>query len=99
MTVSEKLQLLQETYMNGKEFGLILDKLLDSTLSEYRLRLARYNQELEQFEQRFGIASAQLYQQFQQGDAGDAIEYFEWTGVYELKRDLLQKIQKLETVQ
>ena len=32
MTVSEKLQLLQETYMNGKELELILDKLLDSTL-------------------------------------------------------------------
>jgi hypothetical protein len=99
MSVSEKLQLLQETYSNGKEFGLILDKLLDSTLSEYRLRLARYDQELHEFEQRFGMDSVQLYQQFQHGAAGDAIEYFEWTGLYELKQDLLQKIQKLERVQ
>jgi hypothetical protein len=99
MSIVEKLQLLQETYVDGKEFGLILDKLLDSKLSEYRLRLARYDRELQAFEQHFGVDSAQLYQQFQHGAAGDAIEYFEWTGLYELKQDLLQKIRKLETVQ
>lgn len=93
------MQLLQDTYLDGKEFGLVLDKLLDSTLSEYRIRLARYDRELQEFKQHFGMESAQFYQRFQRGDAGDAIEYFEWTGLYELKQDLLQKIQKLETVQ
>lgn len=99
MTISEKLQVLKETYLDGKEFVLVLDKLLDSALSEHRLRLARYNRELQEFEQRFGMDSATFYTHFGTGEAGDAMDYFEWAGLYELKQDLLQKIHKLETAQ
>lgn len=99
MTVSEKLQVLKETYFDGKEFGLILDKLLDTALSEHRLRLARYERELQEFEQRFGMDSATFYAHFQTGEAGDVMDYFEWTGLYELKQDLLEKIHRLETTQ
>lgn len=99
MSVSEKLQVLKETYLDGKEFVMVVDKLLDSALSEHRLRLARYDRELKEFEQRFGMDSATLYARFEAGDAGDAMDYFEWASLYELKQDLLQKIHKLETVQ
>jgi len=99
MTVAEKLQILKETYFDGKEFVLVVDKLLDTALSEHRLRLARYNRELQEFEQRFGIDSATFYARFQTGETGDLMDYFEWTGLYELKQDLLEKIYKLETAQ
>jgi hypothetical protein len=99
MTISEKLQVLKETYLDGKEFVLVLDKLLDSALSEYRLRLARYNRELQEFEHRFGIDSATLYKQFEAGEVGDTMDYFEWASLYELREDLLQKIHKLERAQ
>lgn len=99
MTVLEKLHVLNETYLDGKEFVLVLDKLLDSALSEHRLRLARYNRELLEFEHRFGLDSATFYARFEKGDVGDATDYFEWAGLYELKQDLLAKIHKLETAQ
>jgi hypothetical protein len=99
MSVSEKLQLLKETYLDAKEFVLVLDKLLDSALSEHRLRLTRYNRELHEFEQRFGMDSATFYKRFQAGAAGDAMDYFEWVSLYELKQDLLEKIHKLEMAQ
>ena len=99
MTVAEKLQILEESYFDGKEFVLVLDKLLDSALSEHRLRLVRYNRELLEFEHRFGLDSATFYARFEKGDVDDAMDYFEWAGLYELKQDLLTKIHKLETAQ
>ncbi|MEZ4732860.1 MAG: hypothetical protein R3E79_37645 [Caldilineaceae bacterium] len=85
--------------MMVKEFALVVDKLLDSVLSEHRLRLARYNRELHEFEQRFGMDSATLHARFEAGEAGDAMDYFEWASLYELKQDLLQKIHRLEIAQ
>lgn len=64
-----------------------MDKLLDSALREQRLRLARYDRKLQEFEQRFGTDSATLYTRFEAGEASDAMDYFEWASLYELKQD------------
>lgn len=67
-------------------------------LDEYRRRLRRYDDELAVFEQRFGMTSAALYAQFEAGEAGDAIDYFEWASLYELRQDLTVKISRLDEI-
>jgi hypothetical protein len=68
-------------------------------LEEYRVRLRRYDDELKIFEQRFGMASATLYEKFEAGNAGDTMDYFEWASLYELREDLVVKLNQLDIVQ
>ncbi|MBM4087085.1 MAG: hypothetical protein FJ272_20035 [Planctomycetes bacterium] len=97
MDTLHKLEVLKQTCSDEAELGLILDKLLDVTLSQHRLRLERYERDLRQFEERFGMESESFYPRFEAGEMGDATDFFEWAGLYELRRDLAEKIQRLET--
>jgi hypothetical protein len=42
--------------------------------------------------------SATCYARFEAGELGDGLDFFAWAGLYELRQDLLEKIQRLETV-
>ena len=95
MDIARKLELLQEIYSEPAELDRMLGKLLEVALSQHRLRLQRYDQELGEFEQRYGMDSAAFYQQFEAAELGDAIDFFEWSGLYELRQDILEKIRQL----
>jgi hypothetical protein len=96
--MTNKLELLKDTYTDEAELDLVLSKVLDLTLDRYRTRLQRYERELGEFEQRYQVDSRDFYQRFQAGEMGDAMDYFEWAGLYELRQALLDKIERLETV-
>lgn len=96
MDTSYKLEVLKDTYSDAAGLDLILGKLLDVSLSQYRLRLERYERDLREFEERYGMESATFYHRFEAGELGDAIEFFEWAGLYELREDVKKKIQRLE---
>lgn len=98
MDAWQKLELLKEACADQAELDQVVGKLLDLTLSQHRRRLARYEGELEAFEQRYGMNSPTFYRRFEAGDLGDAMDLFEWAGVYELRQDLLEKIRRLESV-
>jgi len=96
MTTLEKLEVLKDATVDAEQFERVLDKLLEATLDQHKVRLARYIDEMKRFEQRFGMDTASFYQQFQAGVLGDDMDYFEWAGLYELREDLLQKIQTID---
>ena len=83
-----KLQVLQDTYPDKAELGLILGKLLDVSLSQHQLRLERYKRDLREFEELYGMESAAFYRRFEAGELGDAMDFFEWAGLYELREDI-----------
>lgn len=99
MRILEKFELLQNTYVDESELDLILDKLLDVTLSQHRQRLARYEHDLREFETRYGMESATFYRCFEAGELGDDMDYFEWSGLWELYQDLKAKIERLERIE
>ena len=94
----DKLEVLKDAYPDEAELDHVLGKLLDVTLSRYRLRLERYERDLREFEQRYGMESSSFYQRFEAGELGDAMDFFEWAGLYELQQDILEKIRRLESV-
>lgn len=96
MDALSKLELLKETYPDQAELDQILGKLLDISLSQHRLRLKRYEQDMREFEQRYKMHSEHFYQRFEAGELGDEIDFFEWSGLYELRQDILNKIHRLE---
>ncbi len=96
MDTLHKLEVLKDTYSDEAELDLILGKLLDVTLSQHRLRLERYERDLREFEERYGMESATFYRRFEAGELGDEMDFFEWAGLYELRQDIVEKIQRLE---
>ena len=96
MDALSKLELLKETYTDQSELDQILGKLLDISLSQHRLRLKRYEQDMREFDRRYEMNSENFYQRFEAGELGDEIEFFEWSGLYELRQDILNKIHQLE---
>jgi len=97
MNTLHKLEVLRDTYTDDAELDLILGKLLDATLSRHRLRLERYERDLRDFEERYDMESEPFYQRFEAGELGDAMDFFEWAGLYELRQDIIEKIGRLET--
>lgn len=97
MTTLRKLEVLRDFYPNEAELDLILWKLLETALNQHRSRLGRYKRDLHQFEKRYGIDSATFHKRFESGEMGDAMDFFEWAGLYELHQALREKIQKLES--
>ena len=93
-----KLEVLKDTYSDEAELDLILGKLLDVSLSKHRLRLERYEHDLREFERHHGMESATFYRRFEAGELGDAMDFFEWAGLYELRQDVLERIRRLEMV-
>lgn len=91
-----KFKVLKDTCSDKAELGLILGKLLDFSLSRHRLRLKRYERDLREFEGRYGMKSATFYRRFEAGELGDAMDFFEWAGLYELGQDIIEKIRRLE---
>ena len=42
------------------------------------------------------MESATFYRRFEAGELGDAMDFFEWASLYELRQDIIKKIQRLE---
>ncbi len=98
MNAQQKLDVLKDAYASEAELDLVLRKLLDATLGQHRLRLERYKRDLGEFEEHYGMESEAFYERFEAGELGDAMDFFEWAGLYELQADIVEKIQRLERV-
>jgi hypothetical protein len=92
------MEVLKATYSDQTELDLILDKLLDVALSQHRLRLERYERDLRGFEERYDMDTETFYRRFEAGELGDAMDFFEWAGLHELRQDVLDRIRRLEMV-
>jgi len=42
------------------------------------------------------MESDKFYHRFEAGELGDAMDFFEWSGLYELRQDIIEKIKLIE---
>ena len=96
MNANIKLQLLQDIYPNTEELDQILEKLLAVALDEHQQRLQRYNRDINTFEVQYAMDSDAFYQRFELGELGDAADFFEWSGLIELRQELRDTILQVE---
>ena len=94
-----KLEALKETFSDNLELGHVLTKLLSVVINQYQLRLDRYARDLRDFEERYGMDTLTFHERFDAGKMGDSADFFEWDGLYDLQRDLTEKIHRLESAQ
>ena len=92
-----KLETLKDTFTDNLELSHVLTKLLSVVLNQYQLRLERYARDLRDYEERYGMDTAAFHERFEAGEMGDSADFFEWDGLYDLQRDLTEKIRRLES--
>ena len=89
-----KWQTLEVAYAD--ELERVFDKLIAGKLSEQRLLLNRYDRDLVEFEQRHNMDSQDFYARFEAGGLGDDMDFFEWSGLWELRQRLSDQISQIE---
>jgi Rad3-related DNA helicase len=95
MNIDYRFEVLREAYSDKTELDKVLTKLLDNALRQSRLELERIERELDDFETRYQMESSSFYTRFEEGQLGDAMDYFEWASLYELEQTLKKKIERL----
>ncbi len=96
MNRTAQIEVLEEVYQEGLD--QVFGNLLQFKLEDYRRSLAKYDEILKQFEEQYEMDSAYLYEEFEAGRAGDAMDFFEWTGIYAIRQYVLERIARIETV-
>lgn len=96
MNRTAQMEVLEEVYSEGLE--QVFGNLLQFKLEDYRRSLAEYDEILKNFEDQYEMDSAYLYEEFESGRAGDAMDFFEWTGIYEIRQYVLERIARIEAV-
>jgi len=96
MNTLEKLELLKENCNDQTELDRILGQLLSIILTRHHQKLSIYNSDIEKFEQKYKLNSQDFEAQFNLGKLGDKIDFFEWFGLCQLRKDILEKISKLQ---
>ena len=76
----------------------ILEKLLTVALDEHQQRLQRYDRDIYAFEAQYEMDSDSFYQRFELGELGDTADFFEWSGLIELRQELRDTIVQAEGV-
>ncbi len=99
MTTVAVYEALKDAYHNEDQLKQALDNLLQFKLEGERRRLAEYERDLRAFEDQYEMDSAEMNAKFESGELGDAMDFFEWSGLYVIYLYLRDKIQRLEQTQ
>lgn len=94
--VQEKIELLRSVAVDEPAVDRMLDKLLHVVHDQYREKLDHYNRLLGDLEARHQLDSAEFQRKFQAGELGDDMDYFEWSGLLEMREQVSRKLQQLE---
>ncbi|MFP4009889.1 MAG: hypothetical protein ACLFV6_18100 [Spirulinaceae cyanobacterium] len=59
---------------------------LEQEISKYSLtpKIAKIEQKLQDFEQKYQMQSEEFYRRFQAGELGDSMDFFEWNTYHEM---------------
>jgi len=67
-------------------------------LKNGKKQLTEYETKLKQFEVQYGMSSTEFYQKFEAGELGDAMDFFDWSGLVEFQKYTQDEIYQLETI-
>ena len=86
-----------KTLLRDEELLLVRESLRrELALTETKAKLLR--EELEQFEKRYELSSADFVAQFDRGELGDAQDFFEWWGLVQGLKKIEEQIVRIKAV-
>jgi hypothetical protein len=93
-TLQQKIEVMEKVGAGDLADQALL-KLIRLHMQKYDKHVAEVQRELEPFEQRYGMSSAECHQRFMAGEMGDSADVMEWMGLYD---DVLLYQERLATL-
>jgi hypothetical protein len=72
-----------------------LDKLLHYEIEFSQEQLNQLQSDMRQFEEKYGLSSAEFYQRFQAGETDDRMDYVEWASMAQMAQNLEARLELL----
>jgi len=101
-TVLEKVKRLEQ-YISADENAVdqvveqTLDKLLEREASRLENVKTRLETQISTFERAYGMPTGEFYSRFENGELGDAMDFFEWSATFEMLQNLEKRLTLLES--
>lgn len=96
-----KLNAIEILYRRGYQ-SEVIDRAMDKLIAMERHRaqeeLNDLERRLQEFEARYLLSSEDFKARFQQGDLGDAADFFEWSAFYDMRQAVRERLQNLENL-
>ena len=95
---AERLHALAELYQQGQVSDLLdhtLEKLLRHEAEECQAQLSQLQADIAEFEQKYHLSSTEFYQQFQDGQTSDDMDYVEWASLIQMADNLEKRLRLL----
>ncbi len=75
----------------GETVTKTLNKLFGYEAENCRIQIRQLENDLSVFEKQYGMSSDVFYRRFQEGEAGDNMDFVEWASVVQMHRRLRQR--------
>ena len=98
ITTLDKLSVLESLYRRGYQSDVIdmtIDKVIALERERAQRELMEFAAHLRDFERQYKMESADFYRRFQQGELGDAADFFEWSALYTMHQSTLERLESL----
>ena len=82
-------------YDIDKQIGGSNVKLFGYEAENCRIQICELEKDLSAFEKQYGMSSDLFYQRFQEGQAGDSMDFIEWASLVQMCQRLRQRIALL----
>lgn len=96
MTQSTQLTLISPS---GVPIKNLVESALHSELKMIKLSLSRTERNLQAFEQKYGMSTADFYRRLTEDELQETLDFIEWAGEYKTLLRLQQKRQALQEIQ
>ena len=63
-----------------------IDKILHREINKIQAQIEKFNHQLFEFEDKYGLDSTHFINQYEKGTLGDDIDFVEWISTIEMKR-------------
>ena len=102
MTILEKVKRLEQYIaVDSSEIDPVVEMAIDKLLVREKERIRkireRLEEQLEEFEQRYSLSSADFYKNYETGEMGDDMDFIEWSATIEMLANTEKQITLLET--
>ena len=90
-----KLARLYQQQQASETMTRTLDKLLHYEAEFSQEQLSQLQSDMRQFEEKYGLSSAEFYQRFQAGETDDRMDYVEWAAMAQMAQNLEARLELL----
>lgn len=73
-----------------------ISKMLDYKIREYAGKIKRLDKDLKKFEHTYKKTSKDFAVEFKKGRLGDSMDFIEWSSLYKMRNNLIEKKAQLE---